>query len=297
MRVVKELSNQNRIVYERTCGMVSKVQKEAAYVIKFVLFGMEKCVVNNRAISIFPDSFTVLNVETDHYSVIDSATPVDSLSLYLDANFVTDLNKTFFLDQEQLLDGVELKSTPHFIETLYPLTVDLKCNINHLKHQLLEGIDNEALFNEYLHHCLWGYYKVSHQEITEKFQGLDFLKAKTKKEVFRRLLLAKEFLNSNSDKEVILEDVANYCCLSVNHLLRTFKSAYGVSPHQYLIQLRLNRAKLLLKTTGYPLSEILCLVGFENASSFVRLFKANVGTTPLKYRKALVQHYFFASYK
>lgn len=171
------------------------------------------------------------------------------------------------------------------METLYSLSGNIKYNLAHLARQIEKGLQDEMLLNEYLYHCLFGYYQVYYKEINDKYQSLSFLKAKTQKEVFRRLLLAKEYLLSNFYKEIKLEDLATYCCLSVNHLLRTFKEVYGQSPHQYLTQLRLDRAKSLLKNTDYPLSEISCLVGFENVSSFVRLFKTSAGVTPFKYKK------------
>ncbi len=285
MRYFKELSNRNRIVSEQTCNAVVNLQDTSCYVIKFVISGSEKCIVNSRAMSIFPDSFTVINAGTDYCSLIDSISPVHTLTLYLDTKFVEDFNRCFSLDHEDLLAHTESKDKPRFMETLYPLVGNLNYNIAHLKKQIDNGIEDEMLLNEYLHHCLIGYYQIYTQEIDNKYQRLSFLKTKTKKEIFRRLLLAKEYLHSNSDKEVKLEDLAKYCCLSTNHLLRTFKEAFGKSPWQYLIQLRLDRAKSFLRTTDYPLSEIICLVGFESLSSFVRLFKTSVGITPFKYKK------------
>lgn len=286
MRYFKELSNRNRIVSEYTCNAVSNMQDTSCYVIKFVMSGSEKCIVNSRAMSIFPDNFTAINAGTDHCSLIDSIIPVSTLAIYLNTQFVEDFNRLFFLDHEQLLAHTELKEKPQFVETLYPLMGNLRYNIAHLKRQIDKGVEDEMLLNEYLHHCLFGYYQIYHKEIDEKYQSLEFLKAKTRKEIFRRLLLAKEYLHGNLYKEIKLEDLAKYSCLSINHLLRTFKKAYGQSPHQYLIQLRLDRAKWLLKTTDYPSNEITRLVGFESPSSFVRLFKTCMGITPSKYRES-----------
>ena len=285
MRYFKELSNRNKLVSEYTCNAVVNLQDISCYVIKFVISGTETCIVNSRALSIYPDSFTVVNAGTEHFSLIDSITPVNTLAIYLNTQFVEDFNHSFFLGHEQLLTHTELKEKPQFVETLYPLVGNLWYNIKHLKRQIDKGIEDEILLNEYLHHCLLGYYQIYHKEIDEKYQSLEFIKTKTRKEVFRRLLLAKEYLHGNLCKEIKLEDLAKYSCLSVNHLLRTFKKAYGKSPYQYLTQLRLDRAKMLLKTTDYTSSEITRLIGFESLASFVRLFKTSMGVTPTKYRE------------
>ena len=293
MRYFKELSNRNKLVSEYTCNAIFSNQDHSCYAIKFVNSGIEKCIINNRAMSIFPDNFAVINAGTDYCSLIDSINPVHTLTIYLDTKFVEDFNRCFSLKHDDLLADAKFNSKPQFVETLYPLVGNLSYNIAHLKKHIDNGIEDEMLLNEYLHHCLFGYYQIYHQEIDKKYQSLSFLRAKTQKEIFRRLLLAKEYLNSNSDKDVKLEDLAKYCCLSISHLLRTFKEAYGKTPYQYLIQLRLDRAKLLLRTTDYSASEITRLVGFENLSSFVRLFKNCIGMTPSRYKKANAVQMFF----
>lgn len=285
MRHIKELSNRNKIISESTYKSVFRPYDTMAYTIKFVFSGVENCNINHRTVSIFPDSFVMLNAGTNYKSVIDSITPVSTLSVSFDPSFVEDFNSLCQLDHEQLLDGNQTVQTPVFIETLYPFMGDMKYNILHLKSQLDKGADNEMLMNEYLHHCLINYYKIYQHEVLQKVGRLRFIRTKTREEVLRRLVLAREYINSNFNKNILLEDISAYCFLSVNHLLRTFKEAYGTSPYQHLIQLRINRAKDLLKTSDYPLSEIVCLIGFENTSSFIRLFKQATGMTPTKYRK------------
>ncbi|WP_113638262.1 helix-turn-helix domain-containing protein [Nubsella zeaxanthinifaciens] len=287
MRYIKELSNRNRIVSENTCKSFYKPSDSSHYTIKFVLSGVEKCIINKREISIFPDSFAMLNTGTDYNSVIDSITPVNTISLSFDTNFVSDFNDAHRLTDNALLDGKSNQS-PLFIETLYPFVGDIHYNVMNLKNQLDRGVDNEMLMNEYLYHCLLNYYGVYQKEVVQKLSKLSFTKAKTKEEILKRLAVAKDYINSNYDKNVLLEDISACCCLSVNHLLRTFKEAYGISPYQYLMQLRISRAKYLLKSTDYPLSEIVCLIGFENTSSFIRLFKQTTKMTPAKFRK---EHY------
>ncbi|MNY61257.1 HTH-type transcriptional activator RhaS [compost metagenome] len=89
---------------------------------------------------------------------------------------------------------------------------------------------------------------------------------------------------SNYNKNIRLDDIAQMACLSVNHLLRTFKQAYQQSPHQFLTKIRLQQAKHLLKNTDYPVNEIVDIVGFECPSSFIRLFRNSFNITPGQYR-------------
>lgn len=115
--------------------------------------------------------------------------------------------------------------------------------------------------------------------------NLNFVKLDTKNEIFKRVTLAKEFINNEYDRKFYLTDVASASFLSVNHLLRTFKQAFGLSPYQYLTLIRLTRAQELLISDTCSVNEIVLLVGFESTSSFIKAFKSQFNTTPLKYRK------------
>jgi len=285
MRYVKELSNRNKIVSENTCEVCHEQQSEA-HTIKFVFNGTENCEINKRQFNIYPDTFAVVNAGTNYSSKIDSLSPVNTFSVSFGESFIKDFHHTFTSSAENMVDGNKDQEMPAFIESLYPFNGDMRFNVLHLKNQLDNGLKDEMLINEYMYHCLLNYYKIYDREVVQKLDKLSFIKTKTRQEVLKRLTLAKEYISSNYNHNITLEDVAEQACLSVNHLLRTFKEAYDTTPYQFLMQLRLNRAKKLLQTTSYSLNEIVGLVGFECPSSFIRLFKHTFNITPLKYKKS-----------
>ncbi|KIA91837.1 hypothetical protein OC25_19655 [Pedobacter kyungheensis] len=285
MRYVKELSNKNKIVSDSTCEALYEQQNEA-YTIKFVFNGEETCEINKRKFNIYPDTFAVVNAGSNFSSKIDSINPVNTFAVSFGESFISDFHHSFSYSEENLLDGKEAIKMPDFMESLYPFAGDMRFNVLHLKNQLDKGLKDEMLINEYLYHCLLNYYKIYDKEVVQKLDKLSFIKTKTRQEVLKRLTLAKEYISSNYNQNITLEQIAEQACLSVNHLLRTFKEAYEISPYQFLMQLRLNRAKKLLQTTSYSLNEIVGLVGFECPSSFIRLFKHTFNITPLKYKKS-----------
>ncbi|MDQ7947793.1 MAG: AraC family transcriptional regulator [Pedobacter sp.] len=285
MKLVKELSNKNKIVVENTCEAAYS-QENAACTLKFVFKGSEECSLGKRKLSIYPDTFAIFNEGSSFTSRIESITPVNTFSISFSQKFVNDFHQNFCNSPEQLLDGKNVPAAPLFLESLYPFAGDMRFNVLHLKNKIDNGQVDEMLINEYMHHCLLNYYKIYQKEYVEKIDQLSFSKTKTREEILRRLTLAKEFISSNYNQKITLEDIANQACLSVNHLLRTFKEAYQQSPYQFLMQVRLTRAKNLLQTTAYPLHEIVSLIGFECTSSFIRLFKTTYHVTPLKFRKS-----------
>jgi AraC family transcriptional regulator len=107
----------------------------------------------------------------------------------------------------------------------------------------------------------------------------------TRVENYKRVCRAKDFMDSCYGEALTLKELARVACLSQHHFLRLFKQAFARTPHQYLTDLRLHKARLLLAGTGLSVTEVYTSVGFENASSFARLFKQRFGVTPSQQRR------------
>jgi AraC-like DNA-binding protein len=282
----KILRNNNKISIRTSCQQHSQ-QYNADFNIRFVLSGNESYQIGRRSLSVYPDSFLILNKGTQYSSQVDSDIPAQLFSINFDQKFLCDFQTSHTLNDDKLLAKYRYNDNSgyEFNETIYPFRGDIRYNINHLKNHLDQGTQDELLINEYLYHCLLNYFRIYNEEFVEKAEKLNFLNSSTRIEILRRLNLAKEYLYSNYNQNVSLEELGEHACLSVNHLLRTFKQAFSLTPHQFLIQLRLQRAKSLLKTTDYPVNEVVNMIGFECSSSFIRLFKTRYKTTPLKYRQ------------
>jgi AraC family transcriptional regulator len=104
--------------------------------------------------------------------------------------------------------------------------------------------------------------------------------------VDRRLRRAIEFMHDNFGRELALEEIAASAYLSEYHFARLFKQITRVTPHVYLANLRLERARKLLADTALPISEIASMVGYQSQSHFSKMFKSVVGITPRSYREA-----------
>jgi AraC family transcriptional regulator len=102
--------------------------------------------------------------------------------------------------------------------------------------------------------------------------------------VDRRLRRAIEFMHDNYSRELDLEEIASAAYLSAFHFARLFKQITGITPHYYLANLRLERARRLLLDTAHPISEIAAMVGYQSQSHFTRVFKSVAGVTPRAYR-------------
>ena len=98
------------------------------------------------------------------------------------------------------------------------------------------------------------------------------------------ILYAQEWTESNFADTMKIKDVAKRLGISPRHFIRRFKAATGEIPLRYLQQIRIERAKDLLETTSETINEITKRIGYENDSSFRKLFNEATGLSPSKYR-------------
>ena len=104
-------------------------------------------------------------------------------------------------------------------------------------------------------------------------------------EGFRRLCRARERLQQLDDAAPTIEELAREVRISPFHFIRQFEAVFGVTPHQYRIQVRLDRAKELLATGQLSVTDTCMEVGFSSLGSFSTLFTRRFGETPSAYRR------------
>jgi len=91
------------------------------------------------------------------------------------------------------------------------------------------------------------------------------------------------YLETHHDEEITLEQLAEMLYVTPTYLSKTFKAATGVGPINYLIQIRLNHAKELLKNDSLSVKEVAKTVGYEDAYHFSKLFKKYYGKSPSQF--------------
>ncbi|MBD2258208.1 AraC family transcriptional regulator [Pseudanabaena sp. FACHB-2040] len=94
-----------------------------------------------------------------------------------------------------------------------------------------------------------------------------------------------DYIQAHLDQDLSLRDLAAVVQLSPHYFSQLFKQSTGVTPHQYVIQRRVERAKELLKQTQLTLADVARVVGFVDQSHFHRHFKRLVGITPRAFLK------------
>ena len=106
-------------------------------------------------------------------------------------------------------------------------------------------------------------------------------------EGFRRLVLARDLIREDREPPPTIAELAREVGISPFHFIRQFEVVFGLTPHQYRIQARLERAKRLLVSGELTVTDVCMEVGFSSLGSFSSLFTRRFGETPSSYRRRL----------
>lgn len=101
---------------------------------------------------------------------------------------------------------------------------------------------------------------------------------------------AKNFLKTNYHKKVGLKDVAEELCLSPKYLSRVFKEKTGKSFNDFRLEVKMEMAREILRTSAQPIQDVADKLGYKNLESFIRMFKKMTGTTPTVFREGKALH-------
>jgi AraC-like DNA-binding protein len=103
-------------------------------------------------------------------------------------------------------------------------------------------------------------------------------------ELLRRLLRAKDRMDAASHEAWPVRRLARVSGVSHAHFARSFKEAFGVPPHRYLLTRRIERATALLRDTDLPIIDIAFQTGWESLGTFGRTFRDITGKSPSELR-------------
>jgi AraC family transcriptional regulator len=225
------------------------------------------------------NNFLLLNDGQQFSGFVNSEEEAESLSVFFAIHFILDIINNYTQTDDKLLDNFGFYTTNelHFFEKLYPQKKEIALIAAKLKDS---NIEDDALGTEQLLHDLVTQLLNEQQLLKTYIRKLPFTKLSTKIEIYRRLVRAKDYIDSCFSDNITLEKLAGIACMSEHHFLRHFKIVFGYTPHQYLKIRRLEEAKVLLKRTNYSIAKITLMTGFECPSNFSRIFKIYTSYTP-----------------
>ncbi|MEM7038072.1 MAG: AraC family transcriptional regulator [Bacteroidota bacterium] len=250
------------------------------------LKGTSYCKVGNHTVRIEPGQYFISNRGDEYCFEIDSkGEAVETMNIHVEEAlmekvFAALVQRTDFqLEQPDHLPEQSL----HFYSQLYPKAPDIAQVLDQIRHTQSGPEASKLLLDEQLYQLMTQLLH-THRDVMRDVQRLPAIKASTRTEIYRRLTFARDYIHSHYSEELHLDELAANACMSRFHFLRLFKLAYGQTPYQYLKALRLQKAKEWLRATRAPVGEIALRLGYQNISSFSRVFQKGEGVSPVQFR-------------
>lgn len=97
--------------------------------------------------------------------------------------------------------------------------------------------------------------------------------------------ILKDYIDSHLDRSLTIKELANHIYRSPSHAINIFKNSFGKTPYDYMLERKIETAKMLLKNTNMKIGDVCTECGFTDGHYFSRYFKKCVGTSPNEYRK------------
>jgi AraC-like DNA-binding protein len=105
-------------------------------------------------------------------------------------------------------------------------------------------------------------------------------------DITARVIQAKRYIDRHYYLALSLDKMAGEVFLSKFHFIRIYRKYYGTTPYAYLKEVRLAKAKELLRS-GMPIKDVCYAVGFDSIPSFTRLYKEWAGASPARHQRRL----------
>jgi AraC family transcriptional regulator len=264
----------NNVYYPEHCGCLS---------VKTVMTGVESYYIGNNEYKIREDTYLLLNRD-QFYANSVAAEITETFSISFTEEFEHHLLLNIIKSSEFLLDYPFETHDQHvqFTNTIQHFSETMKAIVHAIYLQSEQTIANAGALEEKFYML---YSELIAQEIRLK-AGASKLECKrysTRMELFRRVTLAKDYIESNYNNQTIsLKEIARHAYLNEFHLIRSFRQIHKCTPYQYLKELRLQRALQLISARKYSISEVMQQCGYVDASSFTKTFKKKFGYPPLK---------------
>ncbi|MEH7119752.1 response regulator [Neobacillus vireti] len=140
----------------------------------------------------------------------------------------------------------------------------------------------DRFFNQYGTFELEGYIKRILREISIFLKGVKRRTAQKSNNVIHEI---EKYLQSNFDRDVKLQEISDHFYISREYISRKFKQEFNVNISDYVVKIRMERAKALLKNSGLKIYDIANMVGYHDDKYFRKVFKKVEGVTPNEYRE------------
>ncbi len=269
---IPTFSNQleNKVLYSNHADDIS-ISYSSTYTLKYVLEGKKNYHCNHQDIEVSKNQYVILNTNAQITTEAKSGTK--GLSFFLSPQLITEIYKYHNL-------------SPKFLEVTQKTTNSAVGFLLNTIAQLYEH--NQTAFKHQIDDLFIRLSELIVQEqknMDTKFSTLKIVKHDTKKELFKRIQIAKEYLHDHIKEDISLDCISKDIGISKYYLHRLFTEINECTPLEYLTAIRIEKAKYRLRYSKDSIFETAIACGFDTAAYFSKIFKKHSGFSPTEFRK------------
>jgi AraC-like DNA-binding protein len=259
--------------------------------LKLVVDGHAMYIVDKKSYRLSQNEFLICNGDQDGIGIIDSKKEVSQFCIHFKPSLISDafrlLTSGDHVDLDKPLDGY-----PDFklFENTYNLDSSLAVSkpLRPLVRLIKDGRGKEIYLDEEWLLNLAEAIVLNEKNIRVSLSGLHAVRRTTRNEIMKRLLIGKEYIVSNFTKNPKIADIASFAFMSEFFFYRNFKLAFRTTPYQYILDLKIELARELMRNDKMGLAEIAELCGFPDIFTFSKAFKRKCGFAPSATRRMQV---------
>lgn len=252
-----------------------------SFSIKYVADGNEKYIVNGNKYIIQTGQYLLANHFSEGFVEIDK--PVRGICIDVAPDVLSEVVASYRRPDTPFSDLVldTFFNTSDFLDNKYQHT---ETHLGKFLHQfdtaLISNPQHAPHFSREFYFTLAEKILVDHIPIYKQLQSIHSIKSNTKKDLLRRLMQGKAYIDVYFQQNLEVATIARESNLSEYHFFRLFKSVFGISPYQYILQKRLDFASNLIKQGNYTISDVAIVAGFSDIYAFSKSFKNYFGIAP-----------------
>ena len=272
----------NAIIWANSTSSYYYPNHESPYLFLANFEGVGNYHLNGRSIAISDRFFYLINAGDDLEIMFQRNQSRQTVIVMFASDLIREISDVTRLKTEQLLDNFGFTDTGLINVPAIPFEYS-KIIRDYLSDLKLNGISCENGHDDFFYQIADSLFSHATKE-SDKLCKIPAIRKSTRQELYRRVLLGKTFMEDSLTNPVRLDKISNEACLNKFHFLKLFKAIYGISPHQYVTKLKLDKARQLLNAGKHSVVEVCQMIGFESQGSFTNLYKRHFGVAPSIHR-------------
>ncbi|WP_428664036.1 helix-turn-helix transcriptional regulator [Runella sp.] len=259
--------------------------KSQGFAIKYVMDGVERYTLNGCQFPVGAGKYLLSNGVSEGHVEIEENQYVTGICVNIVPELLAEVVASQCRPDTAFMDASlgQFFSTGLFLEQQYDAaSTHLGAILRRLHNAVLRNEVSREVVNKEFFYTLSEQIIVDQIPVFRQLQAIPSIKPITKKDLYKRVSRGKELIDELFCHPLTVEAVAKEACMSEYHFFRLFKSVFGQTPNQYMIQKRLHYAFTLLQKDRTSVSEAAFASGFSDIFAFSKSFKKHFGYSPSK---------------